>query len=1005
MKKHLLLTLTFFLLASLSGIFAQEHFPQNGLPDPRKQPYAFTNLTLYLDYQTKIENATLLIQDGKVVAAGAAVEVPENAVVTDLSGNFIYPSFIDLHTNYGMPEVKKNAFSWSGRETIEPQREGPYNANDAIKSDFAADETFSPDAAAAKKMRAFGLGAVLTFRPDGVARGSGTLVTLGEEKVNKLILRGNASAHYAFDKGSSAQDYPVSIMGYIALLRQTYMDAEWYRSYGKADFYDETLESWDRLQKLPQIFETSDRLNVLRADAVGDEFGMQYIFTGNGDEYQRIKAIKATKGAFILPLNFPDAYDVSNPYKAMNVSLEDLKHWELAPTNPAVLAENGIAFALTTAGAKNAKAFYKDLRKAIKHGLSKTDALKALTTTPARLIGMDAQIGSLREGMLANFIITSGDVFEKETKIYENWIQGNRFKINEMPNPDEARGTYDLKLGESSFTLEITGKPTKFKFTVKPNDSTKLKTTGAIEARQISLQFMHEGENFRLAGWRDGKNWSGNARRKNGQWQPWTATFQSESEDEENDDEQEEDEEEDEEESDDKPELGTVIYPFTAYGTSELPETETVLFKNATVWTNEDDGILENTDVLVRDGKISRIGKDLKAPNGARTVDATGKHLTCGIIDEHSHIALSSVNDVSTISSMVRMNDAIDPEDPNIYRQLAGGVVASQLLHGSANPVGGQSAIVKLRWGGTAEDMIIKDADPFIKFALGENVKRSWNSRSIRYPQTRMGVEQVYVSAFTRAKEYEQKWNDFRSGKTQEKPRRDLALDALLEIVNSERFITCHSYVQSEITMLMRVAEQFDFRVNTFTHILEGYKVADKMKKHGVAASSFADWWAYKFEVYDAIPYNPALMHEQGVMVAINSDDAEMGRRLNQEAAKVIKYGGVSEEEAWKMVTLNPAKMLHLDDRMGSIKTGKDADIVIWSDNPLSIYAQAELTMVDGKVYFEREDDKKRQEAVQAERDRIIAKMLGEKAAGKPTQEPRKKYRHHFHCNDVFRQE
>lgn len=999
MKKHVLLTFFLGLITSLTGLFAQEHFPQNGLPDSRKQPYAFTNATLYLDHQTKIENATLLIQDGKVVAAGADVSLPDNTVVTDLNGKFIYPSFIDLHTHYGMPEVKKNSFSWSGRETIEPQRPGPYNANDAIQSDFVADEAFTPEAKAAKKMREFGLGAVLTFRPDGVARGTGAFVALGEDRVNELILKGNASAHYAFDKGSSKQDYPVSIMGYIALLRQTYMDAEWYQSYGKADFYDETLESWQKIQKLPQIFETSDRLNVLRADAVGDEFGVQYIFTGNGDEYQRIETIKATNGRFILPLNFPDAYDVSNPYAAMNVSLEDLKHWELAPTNPAVLAENGIEFALTTAGAKNAKAFYADLRKAIKHGLSKADALKALTTTPARMIGMEAQIGSLRQGKVANFIITSGDIFEKKSKIYENWVQGKRFKINEMPDPKDPRGTYDLKLGEATFALEIGGTPEKLKLTVKPNDTTKLKTTGAVEDQQISLQFMHEEENFRLAGWRDGKNWSGNARRKGGAWQSWTATFKetSESEDEED--------EEEEEESDETPELGQVIYPFTAYGTPELPKTETVLFKNATVWTNEADGILENTDVLVRDGKISRIGQDLKAPNGARTVDATGKHLTCGIIDEHSHIALSSVNDVSTISSMVRMNDAIDPEDPNIYRQLAGGVVASQLLHGSANPVGGQSAIVKLRWGGTAEDMIIKDADPFIKFALGENVKRSWNSRSIRYPQTRMGVEQVYVSAFTQAKEYEQKWADFRSGKTKEKPRRDLALDALLEIVNSERFITCHSYVQSEITMLMRVAERFGFRVNTFTHILEGYKVADKMKKHGVAASSFADWWAYKFEVYEAIPYNPALMHEQGVMVAINSDDAEMGRRLNQEAAKVIKYGGVSEEEAWKMVTLNPAKMLHLDDRMGSIKTGKDADIVIWSDNPLSIYAQAELTMVDGKVYFEREDDKKRQEAVQAERDRIIAKMLGEKSAGKPTQQPRKKYRHHFHCDDVFRQE
>ncbi|HRP61660.1 MAG TPA: amidohydrolase, partial [Vicingus sp.] len=325
------------------------------------------------------------------------------------------------------------------------------------------------------------------------------------------------------------------------------------------------------------------------------------------------------------------------------------------------------------------------------------------------------------------------------------------------------------------------------------------------------------------------------------------------------------------------------------------------------------DIVLKNTDVLLKDGKIAQIGKDLIA-EGAEMVDGKNKHLTAGIFDEHSHIAISrGVNECTqAVTAEVSIADVIDSDDINIYRQLAGGVVASQLLHGSCNPVGGQSALIKLKWGSSPEDMKIKDADGFIKFALGENVKQSnWGpfNRS-RFPQTRMGVEQVYYDAFIRAKEYQNAWDAYAKLTPNAKansyaPRIDLEMETLNEILNKERFISCHSYVQSEINMLMHVADSMKFTVNTFTHILEGYKLADKMKAHGAGGSTFSDWWAYKFEVNDAIPYNAAIMHKQGVITAINSDDAEMGRRLNQEAGKAVKYGGVSEEDALKMVTLN----------------------------------------------------------------------------------------------------
>jgi imidazolonepropionase-like amidohydrolase len=342
------------------------------------------------------------------------------------------------------------------------------------------------------------------------------------------------------------------------------------------------------------------------------------------------------------------------------------------------------------------------------------------------------------------------------------------------------------------------------------------------------------------------------------------------------------------------------------------------------------------------------------------------------------------------------MEDVGNPEDVDIYRNLAGGVTTIQLLHGSANPIGGRSAILSLKWGRSADEMLFKGADGFIKFALGENVKQSnWgDTETTRFPQTRMGVEQVFTDYFQRAKEYEAK-------KKNGKYRYDIEMETILEILNKKRFVSCHSYVQSEINMLMKVADKFGFNINTFTHILEGYKVADKMKEHGVGGSTFSDWWAYKYEVNDAIPYNGAIMHNQGVVVAFNSDDGEMSRRLNQEAAKAVKYGGVSEEDAWKFVTLNPAKLLHIDDKVGSIKTGKQADLVLWTDHPMSIYAKAQTTMIEGTVYFDLDRDKQLRRNIQSERNELMNMMLLEKNKGMKTQPVRKKEKVHHHCDTV----
>ncbi len=993
--------LLFVLSIGMSG-YAQETFPVNDVKDSRANAYAFINATIHIDYQTKLENATLLIKKGKVVKVGNNISIPKGYTTVDLAGKSIYPSLIDMYTNYGMPVIKSTPFSFGSSEQIQSKTKGAYNPNESIKPEFNAGDAFTANEVAAKKLRDIGFGTVLTFRADGVARGTSAAVTLGKDTDNNIVIKSKVAANYALSKGTSKQNYPFSAMGFIALLRQTYLDGAWYKGLKNKSFTDLSLEAWNNTQRLPQVFETKSWLGLLRADKVGDEFGIQYIIKGSGDEYQRIDEVKRTNASLIVPINFPKALDVEDPFDAQKVSLTDMMHWELAPTNLGTLEKNNVNFAITANKTKASK-FWGYLRKAIKNGLSEKAALKALTFTPAKLMRMNNTVGSLRSGMLANFIITSGSIFEKDNEIYENWIQGKNYIIKSLKQVDFA-GKYDLSIGSEKYKLEISGKTPAYKASIIVSDSTKIKVGFKPTDELVTLSFnpdttKKKTDKIRLSGWLAGKNLRGKGQKTNGDWISWSANYSGALD-------KKDEKKKDKKAEKEKAALGNVVFPFMAYGSKTLPSTGAILFKNATVWTNEATGILTETDVLVANGKISKIGKGLAAGN-AKVIDATGKHLTAGIIDEHSHIALSSINDIATNSGMVRMGDVIKSDDINIYRQLAGGVTASQLLHGSANPIGGQSAIVKLRWGASPEAMKIKGADGFIKFALGENVKRSRSQSSIRYPLTRMGVEQVYMDAFTNALEYEKKWNAYNrlSSKLKlsaEKPRKSLKDETMLEIIRKKRFVTCHSYVQSEINMLMHVAEKFNFNINTFTHILEGYKVADKMKAHGAGGSTFADWWAYKWEVRYAIPYNATIMTNAGVTVAINSDDAEMGRRLNQEAAKSVKYGGMSEENAWKMVTLNPAKLLHLDHRMGSIKVGKDADVVLWSDNPLSIYAKAEKTLVDGKIYFNIEKDKEKQKEIQSERARLISKMIAVKKNGGTTKKPASKKQINFHCDDLF---
>jgi imidazolonepropionase-like amidohydrolase len=979
MKK--LFFVLFFL--SLSVMHAQDYFPTDeGVKTTESTIFAFTNATVYVTPDQVIKKGTLLIKDGKVVRVGKSVKIPKGTAITNLKGKTIYPSFIDIYSDFGIEKPKRITSGYGGTQYA-AEREG-YYWNDHIRPETNPIDDFKFDAKKAKSFIDAGFGVVNTHLQDGIIRGNGLLIALNPNSSNSYRVIDDRSAQYlSFSKSyKSKQLYPGSKMGAMALLRQVYNDADWYAK-GNMKNKDLALEALNNNKNLHQIFETGSVLDALRADKVGDEFGIQYTIVGSGAEFERINDIKATNATFIIPINFSIAYDVSDPLLAQHVSLGDMRKWNQEPSNLNVLSKNGVNFALTTHKLKDVKSFHKNLQKAIKYGFSKEKALAALTTIPASIIGNNS-IGNLKTGSVANFIITSGDVFDSKTIIHENWIQGDKNIINDMDIKD-ITGDYMLYVNNKNYDLSITGKGAKQTAAVKIGDK-KIKSKFSYKDDWVSITLNNDGNFTRMLGKiiNASNVMQGDAFDTEGNKTSWSASKQVQKDP--------------KKKSDKKKEEDAVIvlpvsYPNIGFGNFTQPKKQTILVKNVTVWTSEDDGILENTDILLKDGKISKIGKNLKS-RGATIIDGTGKHLTAGIVDEHSHIAAASVNEWAQNSSAeVTIEDVIDPNDINIYRNISGGTTSSQILHGSANPIGGRSAIIKLKWGENAEEMIYKNSPKFIKFALGENVKQSRSSNGTRFPQTRMGVEQMFTDYFTRAQEYDALK---KSGKAY---RKDVEMETLAEILNKERFISCHSYVQSEINMLMKVAEKFGFNINTFTHILEGYKVADKMVAHGVGGSTFSDWWAYKYEVNDAIPYNAAIMHNAGVTVAINSDDREMSRRLNQEAAKTVKYGGISELDAWKMVTINPAKLLHIDDRVGSIKVGKDADVVLWSDHPMSIYAKVEKTIIEGKVFFDRTEDIKKRAAIKKEKSKLINMMLTEKMSGGKTKTPMKRKDRNFQCD------
>lgn len=1007
----------FMFLALLAhSNFAQHIEPENGVHDPHNTIYVLQNARLVISPDLTIPRGTLVVQDGVILSAGIDFIVPSTAVKIDLEGYTIYPSFIELYSGSGVAAPNYSGGSWGPQ--LETLKEGPYYWNQSIHPETDAHQLFKESEFKDKKdYLEQGFGAVAVHQADGILRGTSTLLTLAEQSTVDNVVAAEAASHYAFSKGSSGQTYPSSQMGVIALIRQFFYDAKWYESLADPNKDNVSLREGLANLKLPQIFGVSDKLEILRAVRLASEFNVRLVVKGGGDEYEMMEEVKAAGSDLIIPVNFPEAYDMTDPYLSRYVSLADLKSWEMRPYNAYILFKNGVRFAFTMDGLKKKNQFLTNVRKAVKHGLPKEEALRALTVNPAKFLAMDHRLGTLEKGKLANFLVVKGDLFE-DGEIYENWSGGDRKRFKNVNMPD-YRGNYSMTLNSVVYDLSISGSHEKPSAKISAYQLKKDERTGvtkidtmvikpefSVSDFQLSMMFeIHDG-NLDGVVQLNGSFYpklgimEGTGTLPNGAWTKWAANRGDKFE---------------EKDKGDKFKVDTsavenIRYPNMAFGFDTLPQQRSYYIKNATLWTNEAAGVIPNANLIIQDGKIKSVNGTSSVPSGAITIDATGKHVTCGIIDEHSHIAISKgVNEGGqAISSEVSIGDVVRNDDINIYRQLAGGVTAAQLLHGSANPIGGQSALIKLKWGYSPEEMLIDSAVGFIKFALGENVKQSnWGDNStVRYPQTRMGVEQIFYDAFLRAKEYKKSWEDYYNSSERQQgkmdpPRRDLELDILCEILDKKRFISCHSYQQGEINMLMHVGDSMGFTVNTFTHILEGYKVADLMKAHGAGASTFADWWAYKYEVNEAIPYNAAILDQMGIVTAINSDDAEMGRRLNQEAAKAVKYGDISEESAWKMVTLNPAKLLHLDHRMGSLKEGKDADIVIWSDNPLSINARVEKTFIDGILFYDQAQSYRFLQRDQEDRKRIIALMNAAKNGGAELQKPAMRRHTLYHCETI----
>ncbi len=1026
-----------------SNLWAQktDTKPDVGITENKVNDFLLTNARITVEPGVVIDQGSLWIQDGKIVAVGTSLRANEGLRVIDLKGKSITPGWIDAGLETDLPEFPTNQGSPHWNSEITPQR-SVANSVETLAN--------------LQKLRRAGITTALFAPKEGILKGTSAAAMTADAPLATNLIRADVAMHVRLtvSRSGGRNNYPSSPMGAVALARQTFLDSQWYDSALRAhlgapdSLKPETNAALEAIQKhiqagKPFVFDTFNEQYVLRADSFAKEFGLKALLKGTGQEYQLLEPIAKTGRTIILPVNFPKPPNVSTLEAALETELEELMHWELAPENPARLDRAGVPFVLTSSGLSDPAEWLPQIRKAIARGLDPNKALAALTTKPAELLGIADQVGKIRPGLWANFIVSNSDLFAEDSRIEEVWVRGTP-PANSFKNDHDISGLWDVAILDvrsptnpkpsfEPFQLSIKDSTKKIAASIllppapvpaappapepaatpaaapepapaaepsasapepaaaesKPKSDTKpqateeklqsprwaeLTLTASLKAKALatkstnaeppktapsgvallSMALLAAADtpptllgSIRLA---DGTELIVRGTRSASQPEPNREAEAKKSAKQDSDKEKA------------NPSLSTLRYPFASLGFESTPEQPNLLvIQNTTIWTCGPQGLLRDADMIVRQGKIESIGIDLQVPAGATIIDGSQFEISPGLIDCHSHMATDSgVNEgTQAVTAEVRIGDFINAEDVTLYRQLAGGLTTANILHGSANPIGGQNQVIKLRWGHAYEDLKFQSAPAGIKFALGENVKQSnWTDvNRTRYPQSRMGVEQIFRSRFLAAKEYDRDWKAWSASHKGLPPRRDLELEAIAEILSGQRWIHCHSYRQDEILALIRVCDEFGVKIGSLQHILEGYKVADAIAKHGATASTFSDWWAYKLEVYDAIPHNGALMHNQGIVVSFNSDDAELGRHMNHEAAKAVKYGGLDPHTALQFVTLNPAKQLRIDNRVGSLEIGKDADFVLWNGSPLSVRARCEQTWIDGRKYFDRQID------------------------------------------------
>ncbi|HET8547732.1 MAG TPA: amidohydrolase family protein [Bryobacteraceae bacterium] len=880
------------------------------LPGSAAAPaWAITNARVVTGPEKTIERGVIVLRNGLIEAVGESVAIPADARVFDANGITVYPGLIDGATHYGFPAAARTTSTTPAESTPAPASPSRTTAA-TTPEDIAAPHRYlrpkaagiNADVAAAARMtlpnepdarRNQGFTTVLAVPRDGHWQGTSALVNLAGTSLPEAVVAAPVAMHVSLSTAGfgRTRSYPTSLMGAIAALRQSLINAQQYREalklYEQSGRRGLVRPAFDRASAallpvldgtIPVVFTADTEEEIRRVLRFADEFRLRPIIAGGREAWKAAEELKARDIPVLVRASLTARMTgIAPDAEAPRTATETRE----AEANPGLLEKAGVRFALVSADWERPSDFFTRVRYAIDRGLSRAAALRAVTLGPAEILGAGQQLGTIEPDKIANLTLLDGPLFEPRTRVKATVIDGQFYYPTATPP----------QRGVASAAKPAAAAPEAR----KPPGPTPDDPTPSAPAEVATVD--------------DG-----------------TSTAR-------------------------KPPVPE-------------PAPKDLVIRNATILTVTN-GTIENGSVWVQDGKIRAVGRTVSAPEDAKVIDGSGRFVMPGIIDSHSHAAIDGgVNESGpSVTAQVRVSDVLDPQDVNLYRHAAGGTTTLNILHGSANAIGGQNATVKVKYGRRVEDLLFPGVPRGIKMALGENPKRSNFTPGSRYPATRMGVENVIRESFKAAREYAREWATYREpagrGEKVMAPEQNLTLETLADVLAGKVLVHAHCYRADEISMLLDLADEFGFRIRSLQHVLEGYKVAEKIRRHGAGASTFADMWGYKMEAFDGTPYNAALLVRAGVRTAINSDSSERARRLYQDAAKAMKYGGISENEAMRLITTEPAWMLGIEKRVGAIEPGMDADLAVFNAHPFSPYARVEMTIVDGQVVFDRERDLK----------------------------------------------